>query len=66
MTAETSNARVFQCNAMGDSMCFNAASLDEAKDMLRALCGELPPGMVRWRELDALPDGEEFAADMRA
>ncbi len=57
--------KTFQCNAMGDSMCFSAESLDEAKAQLTALCGDLPPGMVKWRELDALPDGEEYAADLR-
>lgn len=58
-------SKIFQCSAMGDSMCFEARSLDEAKDMLTAMCGEIPDDMVTWAELDSLPDGEVFAADMR-
>lgn len=57
--------KTFQCNAMGDSMCFAASSLEEAKEMLEALTGPLPKGLVKWRELDGLPEGEEYAADLR-
>lgn len=62
MAAKT---KTFQCNAMGDSMCFAAENLDEAKAQLTALCGDLPANMVKWQVLDCLPDGEEYAADLR-
>lgn len=57
--------KTFQCNAMGDSMCFAAETLDDAKDQLLALCGPIPEIMVKWKELPRLPDGEEYAADVR-
>lgn len=57
--------KTFQCSAMGDSMCFAADSLEDAKEQFTALCGEVPEGMVSWRQLSGLPDGEEYAADLR-
>ena len=57
--------KTFQCIAMGDSMCFAATSLADAKEQLAALCGELPEQLVAWRVLESLPEGEEYAADMR-
>lgn len=57
--------KTFQCSAMGDSMCFAADSLEDAKEQFTALCGEVPAGMVNWKELPGLPDGEEYAADLR-
>lgn len=57
--------KTFQCNAMGDSMCFQAPDLADAKEQLAALCGQFPDGLVSWQELSKLPEGEEYAADVR-
>lgn len=53
--------KIFECSAMGDTMYFDCDTLDQAKARLRSLCGDMPDGMVKWREVDSLPDGEEFA-----
>lgn len=57
--------KTFEVNAMGDSMHFAATDLDDAKEQLTAMCGPLPKGLVMWRELEGLPPGCEYAADMR-
>lgn len=54
----------FEATAMGDTIYFRAATLDDAKAQLRALCGDIPSGMVEWKELSELPDGCEYAADV--
>lgn len=58
-------SKTFRCHAMGDAMCFAAKDLEEAKEQLTAMCGELPHGLVQWEEIPSLPEGEEYAADMR-
>jgi hypothetical protein len=57
--------KTFEARAMGDVMHFLAPDLEDAKQQLDAMCGPLPDGLVNWREVKALPDGDEYAADMR-
>ena len=57
--------KTFEATAMGDVIHFEASNQAEADQMLTAMCGHLPSGMVTWKELDSLPDGAEYAADMR-
>lgn len=57
--------KIYEATAMGDTIHFSATDLEDAKDQLRAMCGDIPSFMVRWQELPELPDGYEYAADMR-
>ncbi len=57
--------KTFLAKAMGDSMYFAAPDLDDAKAQMVALCGEGIMPHVEWTEAEALPDGEEYAADCR-
>ena len=57
--------KTFKVSAMGDVMYFKAEDQGAAKDQLAALCGEIPASLLRWQEIECLPDGEEYAADLR-
>lgn len=58
-------SKTFEATAMGDVIHFKANDLDDAKSQLTAMTGGLPDDLVTWAELDALPDGCEYAADFR-
>lgn len=57
--------KTFKVEAEGDTLYFGASDLDDAKAQFTALMGDVPESLLTWSEEDALPDGEEYAADVR-
>lgn len=55
--------KVFECKAMGDLVYIRAKDLEEAKQKLTANMGEIPASILKWKEIKALPKGEEFLYD---
>lgn len=57
--------KTYHVHAAGDDLYFRAPDQADAEAQLTALCGAIPPSLLIWKELSALPEGEEYAADVR-
>jgi hypothetical protein len=57
--------KTYHVHAAGDDIYFCALNQADAEAQLTALCGPIPSSLLIWKEIDALPDGEEYAADVR-
>jgi hypothetical protein len=51
---------IFQCNAQGDVFYILAEDLADAQDRLIAVLGNISTQFLQWKEVDTLPEGEEF------
>lgn len=58
-------SKTYKVSAMGDVMYFKADNQSDASDQLSALCGDIPASLLKWQEVEGLPDGEEYAVDLR-
>ena len=58
-------SKTYKVSAMGDVMYFKASDQSDASAQLAALCGDIPTALLQWQEVAELPDGEEYAADVR-
>lgn len=52
-------SKIFKVEAEGDTMYFGADDLDGAKKKLNDFIGPIPDSLVKWSEVDEVPDGEE-------
>ena len=52
--------KIFKCEAQGDTMYFNAETMDAARIRLIDVIGEqIPEELLTWTEVSEVPDGEE-------
>ncbi len=52
--------KIFKCEAQGDTMYFNADTIDAARVRLIEVTGaQIPEELLTWAEVDEVPDGEE-------
>lgn len=52
--------KIFKCEAQGDTMYFNADTIDAARVRLIEVTGDqIPEELLMWTEVDEVPDGEE-------
>jgi hypothetical protein len=56
-------SKIFKAEAEGDTMYIGADNLNEAARKLTAASGPIPSSMIRWSEVDKLPEGEELMAE---
>lgn len=53
--------KIFKVESMGDYLYFEAETLDKAKVALARSMFAVPEHMCKWKEVNELPPGEEFA-----
>lgn len=51
---------LFKVEAMGDVMYIEADDKTAAQKQLMDFCGDIPASMLKWSEVEELPDGEEI------
>jgi hypothetical protein len=52
--------KIFKCEAQGDTMYFNADTIDAARIRLTEITGDqIPEELLTWTEVSEVPDGEE-------
>jgi len=52
--------KIFKCEAQGDTMYFNADTIDAARVRLIEVTGDqIPEELLTWTEVSEVPDGEE-------
>jgi len=52
--------KIFKCEAQGDTMYFNADTVDAARVRLIEVMGDqIPEELLTWTEVSEVPDGEE-------
>ena len=52
--------KIFKCEAQGDTMYFNADTIDAARVRLIEVTGDqIPEELLTWTEVFEVPDGEE-------
>ena len=52
--------KIFKCEAKGDTMYFNADTIDAAHVRLIEVTGaQIPKELLTWTEVNEVPDGEE-------
>jgi hypothetical protein len=52
--------RIFKVTAMGDTMYFQAWDQNDAESKLEAVVGHIPKRLLKWSEVDQLPEGEDL------
>lgn len=50
---------LWKVEAYDDTVYIAAATLKEAKNKFKAVMGDVPSHILKWTQIDALPDGEE-------
>jgi hypothetical protein len=51
--------QIFKVEAEGDTMYIRAENLTCARKILKQQVGPIPESMLKWTEVDELPEGEE-------
>lgn len=50
---------IWKVEAQGDTIYFNEDTREEAEQKFKEIFGAVPKRLVKWAEIDAIPDGEE-------
>jgi hypothetical protein len=50
---------IFQVEAEGDTIYIEAATREEANRVLKNNFGAVPPSLLKWAQVDKIPEGEE-------
>ena len=51
---------IFKCDAQGDTVYIEAVSEQEAEQILFKKLGRVPRRLLRWSQVEDLPEGEEL------